>query len=152
MQCSDPADIVLFESPAWLIAFLLLLALSWVAWSLLIAAFARRRSVSKCWRASISVGASIATCAPASTARSMASSATTVLPEPTSPCSRRSIGASCARSPSISSTLRFWAPVSGNGSANLLRRRPSPRSGWPRRRRLASRTSSSASALASSSS
>ncbi len=46
---------------------------------------------SKCWRARISVGAISAAWPPASTALAMASSATTVLPEPTSPCSRRSM-------------------------------------------------------------
>ena len=47
--------------------------------------------VAKCWRARISVGASSAAWPPASTAFSIASSATTVLPLPTSPCSRRSM-------------------------------------------------------------
>ena len=47
--------------------------------------------VAKCWRARISVGAISAAWPPASTARAMASSATTVLPEPTSPCSSRSM-------------------------------------------------------------
>ena len=42
---------------------------------------------------------------------SIAISATRVLPEPTSPWSRRSIGISCWRSPSISATARRWAPV-----------------------------------------
>ena len=49
--------------------------------------------VAWCWRARISVGASNAACAPLSTAVSIAASATSVLPEPTSPWSRRSIGA-----------------------------------------------------------
>ena len=42
---------------------------------------------------------------------SSAIAATSVFPDPTSPCSSRSIGASCARSPSISRTVRGWAPV-----------------------------------------
>ena len=42
---------------------------------------------------------------------SIASTATSVLPEPTSPCSRRSIGDSCAMSPRISSDTRACAPV-----------------------------------------
>ncbi len=45
-----------------------------------------------CWAARTSVGASSAACPPASTACSMARSATTVLPDPTSPCSSRCIG------------------------------------------------------------
>jgi hypothetical protein len=40
------------------------------------------------------------------TAASIASSATSVFPEPTSPCSSRSIGADCAMSPRISSITR----------------------------------------------
>ena len=45
----------------------------------------------RCWRARISVGAISAAWPPASTAASMARSATTVLPAPTSPCSSRFI-------------------------------------------------------------
>ena len=45
-----------------------------------------------------------------------AHSATTVLPDPTSPCSRRCMGSGPARSAPISSTARRWAPVRGNGS------------------------------------
>ena len=67
---------------------------------------------------------------------SIASSATTVLPEPTSPCSRRSMGCACARSPSISPIERLCAPVRPNGSCSLARSDPSPRNGWPRRLRL----------------
>ena len=48
-------------------------------------------SVLACCRARISVGAISAACAPASTATSIAISATMVLPEPTSPCSSRSM-------------------------------------------------------------
>ena len=51
-------------------------------------------SVAKCCSASVSVGAMSAACMPCSTARSIACSATTVLPEPTSPMSRRCIGRS----------------------------------------------------------
>ena len=46
-----------------------------------------------------------------------ASAATTVLPEPTSPCSRRCIGTSRCRSVAISSPTRRCASVSENGSA-----------------------------------
>ena len=56
----------------------------------------------KCCRAKISVGAIIAACPPASTARAMASRPTRVLPLPTSPCSRRSIRRGAAMSSRIS--------------------------------------------------
>ena len=46
------------------------------------------------------------------TAISAASAATTVLPDPTSPCTRRSMGTGRARSAAISSITRCWAPVS----------------------------------------
>ena len=59
-------------------------------------------SVAKCCSASVSVGAISAACRPCSTARSIACSATTVLPEPTSPMSRRCIGRARARSASTS--------------------------------------------------
>ena len=80
-----------------------------------------------CW-ASTSVGARSAAWPPESTTRSIARSATRVLPEPTSPWSRRFIGCGWARSCSI------WAPtsrcpwVSSNGSrwSNAASRSPSP--------------------------
>ncbi len=43
-------------------------------------------------------------------------SATTVFPEPTSPCSRRCIGIERSRSASISAIARSWSGVSVNGS------------------------------------
>ncbi len=55
-------------------------------------------NVRKCCSARISVGAISATWCPDSIAASAASAATTVFPEPTSPCTRRSIGAAFARS------------------------------------------------------
>ena len=55
------------------------------------AASASGAMVVKCWRARISVGAISAACRPASITVAAASSATTVLPEPTSPCSSRSM-------------------------------------------------------------
>ena len=51
----------------------------------------RRDGGERCWRARISVGAMKAAWRPASITVAAASSATTVLPEPTSPCSRRSM-------------------------------------------------------------
>ena len=59
----------------------------------------RRRNVSRCWRTSTVVGATTATCPPASATAAAARSATSVLPKPTSPHSSRSIGCPPARSP-----------------------------------------------------
>ena len=84
------------------------------------------------------MGASSAAWAPASTARSMASIATRVLPEPTSPCSRRSMRLGAARSASISARARLargqgmaeagegfgpQAAVAGEGAAGAGRSR-----------------------------
>ena len=52
----------------------------------------QRRKFCACWSASSSVGAISATWRPPSTASVAASAATSVLPQPTSPCTRRSIG------------------------------------------------------------
>ncbi len=68
-----------------------------------------------CW-ASTSVGASRTACPPASTTASMARSATSVLPEPTSPWRRRCIGWSVARSAAISADTFCWPSVRVNGS------------------------------------
>ena len=54
--------------------------------------------------------------APASTTCSIARSATRVLPEPTSPCSRRFIGWSRPSSSATRSPISRWPPVSSNGS------------------------------------
>ena len=78
--------------------------------------------MAKCCSASVSVGAISAPWRSCSTARSIAYSATTVLPEPTSPISRRCIGRSPARSASIASSARRWSPVSGNGSCSASQR------------------------------
>ena len=74
-------------------------------------------SLAKCCSARISVGAIRAHCHPASMHRAAASAATTVLPEPTSPCSSRCMGAWRPRSRAISARTRCCAPVSVNGSA-----------------------------------
>ena len=66
------------------------------------AAFASGAMVLRCWRARISVGAMKAACRPASITVAAASSATTVLPEPTSPCNSRSMRCGRARSLTIS--------------------------------------------------
>ena len=75
------------------------------------AAAASGAMVAKCWRARISVGAINAAWRPASITCAAAISATTVLPEPTSPCSSRS----------MRSRLRQIGDDIGNGA--LLRRR-----------------------------
>ena len=94
-------------------------------------------SLRKCCSARISVGAISAHCQPASMATAAASAATTVLPEPTSPCSSRCIGWPRARSALISRPTRCCAAVSAKGSAASSRAcRPSslrPASGGARR-------------------
>ena len=83
-----------------------------------------------CWVASTSVGASMAACPPLSTTCSMARSATTVLPEPTSPCSRRFMGAVPESSAAICSPTSRCPGVSSNGrSASKRARMPSARTG-----------------------
>ena len=69
----------------------------------------------KCCSARISVGAMNAPCRSFATADSRAASATTVLPLPTSPWSRRLIGRSPSMSDRISSRAFPWADVSENG-------------------------------------
>src|SRR6266513_2212437 len=51
------------------------------------------------------------------TASRIAAMATTVLPEPTSPCNRRFMGRPAARSRLISAITFNWAPVNSNGNA-----------------------------------
>ena len=70
--------------------------------------------VARCWRARISVGAMIAACPPASTAR-QSQKRDEVLPEPTSPCSMRNMRSGCAISSRISRIERSWAPVRSKG-------------------------------------
>ena len=83
-----------------------------------------------CWTARTSVGASITHCRPASTTWSIANNATTVLPEPTSPCRSRFMGSSRVRSAEISSSTDACPPVSSNGiRASMAARSPSPRTG-----------------------
>ena len=55
--------------------------------------------------------------------------ATTVLPEPTSPCSRRRIGASRRRSASSSSSASSWCAVSSKGRPSRKARLRSPGAG-----------------------
>jgi hypothetical protein len=64
----------------------------------------------------------------------MAISATTVLPEPTSPCSSRSMRCGAAMSSAISLSAWRCELVSAKGSASAIRSRmrPSPVIGRPR--------------------
>ena len=74
-------------------------------------------SLRKCCSANISVGAISAHCQPASIQMVAASAATTVLPAPTSPCSKRCMGTLRAMSDAISAHTRCWALVRVKGSA-----------------------------------
>ena len=76
-------------------------------------------SVAKCCSASVSVGAMSAACMPCSTARSIACSATTVLPEPDLPHEQplhRRARARGRRRPRPSRAR--WSPVGANGSCS----------------------------------
>ena len=118
------------------------------------AASASGAMVEKCWRARSSVGAISAACPPASAMCAIAMRATIVLPEPTSPCSRRSMRFSPARSRAISSSACRCDGVRLKGRAPSMRlaSRPSARQAVPRPRLRLPRTSISASWLATSSS
>ena len=78
--------------------------------------------VLKCCCARTSVGANIAAWPPESTTDNMARKATTVLPDPTSPCSKRCIGYLFERSFSISAFTNSWPGVylKGNLSSKAL--------------------------------
>src|SRR3954469_17965091 len=76
-----------------------------------------------------------ATCRPFSIATSAASSATIVLPAPTSPCSSRFIGCGFCRSSTISFSDWFCPLVSRNGSPA----RDGARGGTPERQHRAPR-------------
>ena len=69
-----------------------------------------------CWPASTSVGAMMAAWWPDSTASRHAARATTVLPDPTSPWSRRFMGCGRAMAAETSSMARRCPAVSSNGS------------------------------------
>ena len=89
-----------------------------------------RRTLVACCSASTSVGAISAPWCPPSTAASNAVTATTVLPDPTSPCNSRCIGCGAARSWEISVITRSWAAVRGKASASWNRRTSSPSTTW----------------------
>ena len=81
---------------------------------------ARIRSVKvcRCWVASSVVGTSTATCLPSCTALNAARTATSVLPNPTSPETTRSIGTARSMSALTSSIAESWSGVSVNGKAS----------------------------------
>ena len=91
--------------------------------------------VLKCWRARISVGAISAACRPASITAAAASSATTVLPEPTSPCSMRSMRSRLAEIVDDDIDARDAATASANRAGrrrSSCAMRPSPALGASR--------------------
>ena len=73
-------------------------------------------SVFACCCAKISVGAIIAVWKPAFATSAATRPATTVFPEPTSPCNNRFIGWSDSKSCRICHAARRWAFVKGNGN------------------------------------
>ena len=100
------------------------------------------RSVRACCSASSSVGAISAVWKPSAASATAASAATTVLPLPTSPCSRRDIGCGPFKSRAISSHTRSCARVKRKGrrararattSARTLARMPGSRTRAARR-------------------
>ena len=78
---------------------------------------------SRCCRASRSVGARSAPWRPARATAASAWAATAVLPEPTSPCSSRSIGVGRARSSRMAVIAVAWSAVSSTGAADAPRER-----------------------------
>ena len=69
-----------------------------------------------CCSTSSVVGAISATWVPCSNPRNSACAATSVFPDPTSPCKSRCIGRDNVRSASISPQTLSWSPVIGQGS------------------------------------
>ena len=72
----------------------------------------RSFQVSACCSASRVVGANMATCLPPITAKKLARKATSVLPKPTSPQTRRSIGLSLVISWITAAIAAVWSAVS----------------------------------------
>ena len=98
------------------------------------------RKLAQCCSASSSVGAISATWRPLATATTAAIAATTVFPDPTSPCTIRCIGRARARSARTSPDTRHWAGVRSKGSdSTKLRASSSPRSRTGARRQSSRR-------------
>ena len=74
--------------------------------------------VVKCWKARTVVGASTATCLPSCATLKAARMASSVLPYPTSPHSRRSMACGLSRSCLMSSSAVNWSGVSSNSNAS----------------------------------
>ena len=72
----------------------------------------RSAKVLACWRASKVVGTTTATCLPSSATANAARNATSVLPKPTSPQIRRSIGRPLSRSFRVAWIALSWSSVS----------------------------------------
>ena len=72
----------------------------------------RSFQVATCCSASRVVGAKIATCLPPMTATKLARKATSVFPKPTSPHTRRSMGAPLVMSPITAAIALAWSGVS----------------------------------------
>ena len=77
--------------------------------------FSQREKLRKCCSARICVGAIRMAGHPDSIATSMAAAATTVFPDPTSPCRRRCIRCACAISDRMAAIARDCAPVRSKG-------------------------------------
>ena len=92
----------------------------------------------KCCAASTVVGARTATCLPSIAALNAALSATSVLPNPTSPASSRSIGADASMSAKTSRMARAWSAVSVQPKPSSNSSSPGVSAGnaypWARRR------------------
>ena len=74
----------------------------------------RSFQVATCCSANKVVGASMATCLPPMTATKLARRATSVLPKPTSPQTRRSMGVPLVISPITAAIALAWSGVSSN--------------------------------------
>ena len=75
-------------------------------------AFKRSPKVFACWKAKMVVGTKTATCFPLSTALNAARMATSVLPKPTSPQTKRSMGRSLSISAFMAAVDVIWSGVS----------------------------------------
>ena len=79
----------------------------------------RSENVWKCCSTSSVVGTRRATCLPSATATNAARKATSVLPKPTSPQIKRSMGFPLFRSSSVALIAASWSGVSSNGKPSL---------------------------------
>ncbi len=75
----------------------------------------RSLKVRKCWKHKMVVGHSTATCLPSRATLAAARMATSVLPKPTSPHRRRSMGTGRSRSALMASVASIWSGVGSKG-------------------------------------